>query len=70
MQDGYGILNAAIEIGTADERLSLSVFGRNLFDKNFVTSIFNQPFDGAGALGQFATRDAERTLDVQASLRF
>lgn len=63
-QDAYGILNASIGLIGGDGAYTLSVFGRNLTDENFVTSIFDLPFDGAGGLGQFVTADAQRTVGV------
>lgn len=68
-QDGYGILNGSIGVDIG-EHATVSVFAKNLFDRNFVTSIGGLPFDGIGGLSQFVTRDAERTVGVQANLRF
>jgi len=48
----------------------VAAFARNLLDQNFVTSIFDLPFGGAGDLGQFVTRDAERTLGVQIGFKY
>jgi iron complex outermembrane receptor protein len=70
MQDGFGILNATAGITFNDERITLAIWGRNLFDRNFVTSIFDTPFDGAGGLAQFLTRDADRTLGVRVGINF
>lgn len=70
VQDGYGILNGSVGITAADGRFSLSVFARNLLDQNYVTSIFDLPFDAAGGLGQFVTPDARRTVGVSVNLRF
>lgn len=70
VQDGFGILNATAGVTFNDERITLAVWGRNLFDRNFVTSIFDTPFDGAGGLAQFITRDASRTLGVRVGFNF
>lgn len=64
-QPSYGILNGAIGLSTADERINVSVFARNLLDQNYVTSIFDLPFDQIGGLGQFVTQEAARTVGVQ-----
>lgn len=69
-QDGFTIVNASIGVQQADGLYGVSVFANNLFDTNFVTSIFDLPFGGAGDLGQFVTRDAERLIGVQAFVSF
>lgn len=69
-QDGFGIFNATAGVTFDNERITLAVWGRNLFDRNFVTSIFDLPFDGAGGLAQFLTRDASRTLGVRVGINF
>lgn len=63
-QDGYGILNASLGIIGGDGAYTLSLFARNLTDENFVTSIFDLPFDAAGGLGQFVSADAQRTVGL------
>ena len=69
VQEAYGLLNAAagFEVGP---NLTFSLFGKNLLDENYVTSIADLPLDAAGGLLQFTTRDAQRTLGVQLSARF
>lgn len=69
IQPSYGILNGSVGVDV-DRKITVSIFAKNLFDQNFVTSIFDLPLDSAGGLGQYVTRDAERTLGVQANLRF
>ena len=69
IQDSYGILNASAGFDVGDNA-TISVFGKNLFDTNFVSSIGDLPFDAAGGLLQFVTPDARRTVGVQANLRF
>ncbi len=69
-QDGYMIVNGSIGLSFADRRLTASVFAKNLFGEHFVTNIFDLPFGGAGDLGQFTTRDADRTIGVQLGARF
>lgn len=54
-QDGYAIVNGTVGVSFAQRRVTLAAFVRNLFDTNFVTSIFDLPFGGAGDLGQFST---------------
>ena len=45
LQEGYGLLNGELGIGTADGRWRVSVFARNLLDKYFVAGIFRTPLD-------------------------
>jgi iron complex outermembrane recepter protein len=69
-QPAYAVVNGAVGVASADGRWQAAVFVRNLFDQNYVTSIFDLPFDSAGGFGQFVTRDAQRTVGVQANVRF
>lgn len=69
-QDGYVIVNGTVGVSFLNRKLTVAAYARNLFDTNFVTSIFDLPFGGAGDLGQFVTRDAERTVGVQVGVRF
>ena len=70
IQPAYAVVNAQAGITAFDDRLSVAAYARNLFDKRYVTSIFDIPFDGAGGLGQFVTRDAQRTIGVQVNVRY
>lgn len=63
-QESYAILNASVGLIGGDGAYTVSLFARNLTDENFVTSIFDLPFDGAGGFGQFTTADAQRTVGV------
>ena len=69
-QDGYVIVNGTAGVSFLDRKVTLAAYVRNLFDTNFVTSVFDLPFGGPGDLGQFVTRDADRTIGVQVGLRF
>jgi len=70
VQDGYVVVNGTVGLSLLDERLTIAGFARNLFNQNFVTSIFDLPFGGVGDLGQFVVRDAQRTVGVQVGLKF
>ena len=70
IQPSYVLVNGSLGVELDDGRLSLSVFARNLFDTNFVTSIFDLPIDAAGGYGQFVTFEAKRTVGIAASARF
>jgi iron complex outermembrane receptor protein len=69
-QEAYGLLNASFGARFWSDRASLSIFGRNLTDENFVTSIFDLPFDANGGLGQFVTADAQRTIGLSLNIDY
>jgi iron complex outermembrane recepter protein len=70
-QDAYGLLGARFGVRAADDRWSLSVFGRNLTDENFVNNIIPQPVLGApGVYSQFPSADARRILGVSFEYSF
>ncbi len=70
IQNAYAVVNGSIGVAGRQDRWQLAAFARNLLDQNYVTSIFDLPFDGAGGFGQFVTRDAHRTIGVQGNVRF
>ncbi len=70
VQPSYGILNASLGAEFDDGRIVASLFARNLTDENFVTSIFDLPFDGAGGLGQYTTPDARRMVGVSLNIAY
>jgi len=47
MQDGYGVLNGRISIGSEDERWTLEVWGQNLTDTEYLQVAINQPLMGS-----------------------
>jgi iron complex outermembrane recepter protein len=69
-QPSYAVVNGSIGIASSDDSYSVGLFVKNLFDTNFVNGIFDLPFGGAGDLGQFVTRDSQRTWGVSASAKF
>ena len=70
VQDSYGVLNASLGLIGNDGGYTVSLFVRNLTDENFVTSIFDLPFDAAGGLGQFVTTDAQRTVGLALNVSY
>ncbi|MBO9709088.1 MAG: TonB-dependent receptor [Caulobacter sp.] len=66
----YGILGATIGIGSEDDRWKLAVWGKNLTDKRFPSSLFGTPFAGAGDYSQVLTGDAFRRYGVTLNLRY
>ena len=72
-QDAYGIVNLSLGIiDSVSERYSVTLFVHNLFDEDYVSSIFNL----GGLWGNRPTyiqtfpRDAERYAGVQLGIRF
>lgn len=65
-QEAFGLTNAGIGLGTADERYSLQLWARNLFDKRYAVGIAP-----ASAVGPFAKVLGDpRTWGVTARGRF
>ncbi len=52
VQPGYFTVNGRVGLSTADERLSLEIWGRNLFDAEYQQVAFNIPLQG-NARGAF-----------------
>jgi iron complex outermembrane receptor protein len=48
-QDGYATVDASVGVQTADNRLRLTLFVKNLFDQSYATSIFRDAFFGNAA---------------------
>lgn len=70
VQKGYGLVGGQIGVRDADDRWSVGLFVRNLFDKHFVSSIGAAAFGAAGEYTQFATVEASRTIGLVASMKF
>lgn len=69
IQDGYAVVNAAVGLEARDGTYSVSLFVKNLFDKNFTGNLFNSTFNG-GRLYQQVLRDGERYWGVRAAVHF
>lgn len=69
IQGGYAVVNGAFGLESKDGNYSISLFVKNLFDKNFTGNLFNSTFNG-GRLYQQVLRDGERHFGVRASLKF
>lgn len=79
VQDGYALTNMRVTFSTADERLSLSLYGNNIFDVYYASAAFYQPLDAPLGLrngvfhGSTAVRPVHgepRTYGISASYRF
>lgn len=70
IQPSYGIFNVSLGAEFYEGKVVATLFARNLTDENFVTSIFDLPFDGAGGLGQYTTTDARRLIGVSLNIAY
>lgn len=73
VQNGYGLFNASIGVATADDRIRVSVFAKNLFDTNFATFIAGTGFDStatASGYSQTLTEAAQRIVGIALDARF
>jgi iron complex outermembrane receptor protein len=76
VQDAYGLLGGAVTLRAANDRWRLSVFARNLLDKNFVNRVIAQPVlnspSGApqGSYSQFPSPEARRIIGASVEFRF
>ena len=73
VQPGYGLLNGSLTLETQDRRYRLTLFGKNLTNQRFASTIGSGFLDssptGAGYT-QLLTSDAFRTVGVEAGVRF
>lgn len=76
VQGAYGLLSAAISLRQAQDRWRVSLFARNLLDRNFVNRIIPQPVlnspAGAplGSYSQFPSPEARRIVGAMVEFRF
>ncbi len=61
----YGILSGNIGIGTLDEKLRFSIYGRNLLDEQFPIRIRSLSFSGVGSYRTTFGRESERSVGVR-----
>ncbi len=73
IQPAYAIVDASVGVRTSDERYSLTLFVRNLFNENYLTSIGHNsllstaasPFDLVGTYNKDSRRYAGATFGVK-----
>jgi iron complex outermembrane recepter protein len=71
VQEAYGLIGARVGVRARDDRWSITLFGRNLGDENFVNNVIGQPVLGApGVYSQFPTADARRIVGISFDLKF
>ncbi|QTD57082.1 TonB-dependent receptor [Parasphingorhabdus cellanae] len=67
--DAYTLVDAQIGVTFWDGKATMSLFGRNLTNQNFVAAIVPMPFD-EGGYAQFRTFEAQRTWGARLSFRY
>ncbi len=70
IQPRYALVNASIAIMSSDDFWRVSLFGRNLTDKNFATTIGGTVLGSAGNTQQYPLYEARRVVGVGFSLNF
>jgi iron complex outermembrane receptor protein len=74
VQDGYGLVNLTVGASTADDRYTLSLFVRNLFDQDFVNGMQRESIvtnaANPGNIAYFPAKDAERYVGVSLRANF
>jgi iron complex outermembrane receptor protein len=61
IQNGYGLFNASIGLRADDNRWEFSIWGKNLTDKGYCMTIFDQPFAAQlGGLDPIANTQPQR----------
>ncbi|WP_164852681.1 TonB-dependent receptor [Novosphingobium umbonatum] len=73
VQKGYGLLNGSLTVETKDKRYRLTLWGKNLTNQHFATSIgtgFRDTSTTGAGYTQLLTSDAFRTIGVEAGVRF
>lgn len=66
VQGGYGFFNMTVGVGPSDDRWSVAVYARNLFDRNFVGRV-RQNF---GSYTQGLSYEGTQRFGVQVSAKF
>ncbi|MEO1657827.1 MAG: TonB-dependent receptor [Pseudomonadota bacterium] len=67
--DSYTLVDAQVGVTFAEGRGTLALFGRNIFDEDFVEAIINMPFD-TGGYAQYRSFEAEQTWGVRLDYAF
>lgn len=76
VQDAYSLINARIGLSASDQDWRLTLWGKNLTEEGYCTSIFNQPFGGPlGGTANLQTPQrcvvgAPRTYGVELSVKY
>ena len=68
-QDGYALFDASVGLRSADDAWALTLFGKNIFDQDFVELIFDTPFDDGG-FSQFVNPASQATVGLRLDVGF
>ena len=68
-QDGYALFDASIGVRSPDETWAVTLFGKNIFDQDFVELIFDTPFDDGG-FSQFVNPASQATVGLRLDVGF
>jgi iron complex outermembrane receptor protein len=66
----YGVLSGNIGVGTLDEKLRFSIYGRNILNEQFPIRIRSLSFAGAGSYRTTFSRESERSVGVRLDYAF
>jgi iron complex outermembrane receptor protein len=71
-QAGYGVLNGSLAFSSPQRQWKFTVFGNNLLNKSYSTSIFDNAglFGGQHVLTQILPRNAQRYLGLRGKYEF
>ncbi|MGH6616817.1 TonB-dependent receptor [Sphingomonas sp.] len=69
-QEGYTLVNAAIALAGKDDHWKLSVYAKNLLDKDYVVAMFSTPFGAARSLSQFRPYESRRSIGLSLDVGF
>ncbi|WP_417450167.1 TonB-dependent receptor [Kordiimonas sp.] len=69
IEDSYGIMNASVGVASADGRYTLTLFAKNLIDKQYSTALFYD-FLVPGLVDQYVPREAERYFGASLRVSF
>lgn len=70
IEPGYGIVNLNTGLSTADSKLRVGLFVRNLADKHFSSGLLSLPFANPGGVVNWETREGRRTVGVSIEGKF
>ncbi len=66
---GYELVDVSIGVTDPSDTFTLSLFGKNIFDTQYVETIFGTPLD-TGGYSQFVGTNARQTLGASLAARF
>lgn len=71
IQSGYALINAALSFGASDRSWQLSLYGKNLADKEYALLMFPTPFGTPpGNISHFIPYDARRVVGLSLDVSF